>query len=100
MKYLVHVGLVTRERHPGERVDRYRIDGDTWFESFARRDEMLAQWETCIGDGVLSLGADTPAGERLEETRMFMEFMRKESPRLIERWRKHRDRVREERRRK
>jgi predicted transcriptional regulator len=97
MKYLLHVGLVTRERTPGERVDRYHIDADTWFESFARRDEMLASWQVCVRDGVEALGHDTPAGRRLEETRLFFEFLQEETPHIMQRWRKMRDKMRAKR---
>jgi len=35
-----------------------------------------------------AVGADTPAGRRLEETRRFYAFLLDEMPRLMERWRK------------
>jgi predicted transcriptional regulator len=77
VRYLQQVRLVAREREPGERRDNYRVySGDTRSEVITRRDEMLTHWQ------------DTPAGKRLEETRLFYEFMHSELPLLIEKWRK------------
>jgi hypothetical protein len=53
-----------------------------------RRDEMLTHWQEDLREGIEAVGADTPAGKRLEETRLFYEFMHGELPLLIEKWRK------------
>jgi DNA-binding transcriptional regulator GbsR (MarR family) len=88
VRYLTQVGLVAREREPGERRDHYRIHGgDTWYEVTIRRDAMLARWQEDLREGIEAIGADTPAGRRLEETRRFYQFIREEMPRLLEQWR-------------
>lgn len=93
VRYLTQVGLVTREREPGERRDHYRIPGgDTWYEVTVRRDAMLVRWQEDLREGIEATGADTPAGRRLEETRRFYEFIHGEMPRLLERWREIRTR--------
>src|SRR3954451_24165897 len=33
VRYLVQVGLVSREREPGSRRDHYRVDSDVWYQS-------------------------------------------------------------------
>ena len=48
---------------------------------------MLRRWEQAMAEGVEVVGADTPAGRRLEETHEFFAFLRAELPALIERWR-------------
>jgi DNA-binding transcriptional regulator GbsR (MarR family) len=89
VRYLTQVGLVARERDPGERRDHYRIHGgDTWYEVTIRRDAMLLRWQEDLREGIEAIGVDTPAGERLEETRRFYQFIHEEMPRLLERWRK------------
>src|SRR5919107_4125657 len=88
VRYLTQVGLVAREREPGERRDHYRIHGgDTWYEVTIRRDAMLLRWQEDLREGIEAIGADTPAGKRLEETRRFYQFIHEETPRLLERWR-------------
>ncbi len=89
VRYLQQVGLVAREREPGERRDHYRVHGgDTWYEVIIRRDRMLMRWQEDLREGVEVVGADTPAGKRLEETRRFYEFVHEELPALMEKWRK------------
>jgi DNA-binding transcriptional regulator GbsR (MarR family) len=89
MRYLQQTRLVTREREPGERRDHYRVHGgDTWYEVTIRRDEMLMRWQEDLREGIEAVGADTPAGKRLEETRRFYAFVHEEIPRLMEKWRK------------
>src|SRR5215218_1775150 len=91
VRYLTQVGLVAREREPGERRDHYRVHGgDTWYEVTIRRDQMLMRWQEDLREGVEVVGADTPAGKRLEETRRFYEFVHEELPALMEKWRKRR----------
>jgi predicted transcriptional regulator len=89
VRYLQQVRLVARERELGERRDHYRVySGDTRYEVITRRDEMLTHWQEDLREGIEAVGADTPAGKRLEETRLFYEFMHSELPLLIEKWRK------------
>jgi DNA-binding transcriptional regulator GbsR (MarR family) len=89
VRYLQQVRLVAREREPGERRDHYRVySGDTWYEVTIRRDEMLMRWQEDLREGIAAVGAHTPAGKRLEETRRFYEFVHEELPMLLEKWRK------------
>ena len=48
---------------------------------------MLLRWQEDLREGIEAIGADTPAGRRLEETRRFYQFIHEETPRLLERWR-------------
>ncbi|SDP14368.1 MarR family protein [Actinopolyspora xinjiangensis] len=89
VRYLIRVGLLSREREPGRRRDHYRVSDDMWYEAFAQRDSQFLQWEATLREGVATLGPDTSAGARLDETRRFFEFLRAELPRLMEKWRAH-----------
>jgi predicted transcriptional regulator len=90
VRYLVQVSLISRERDPGSRRDRYRVYEDTWYEATLRREHLLARWEESASEGVDVLGADTPAGRRMAESRAFFAFLRREMPVLLERWRQER----------
>lgn len=91
VRYLAQVRLIDREREPGARRDHYRLYDATWYDSVLRREEMLVRWERDLAEGVRSVGADTPAGMRLDETRRFFVFLDEEVPKLLERWRQVRD---------
>jgi DNA-binding transcriptional regulator GbsR (MarR family) len=87
VRYLLQVELISREREPGERRDHYRTSNDTWYEAIARRDAILARSEQDLEEGIKAVGPDTPAGDRLEETRRFYAFLREELARILEDWR-------------
>ncbi|MEU2909471.1 GbsR/MarR family transcriptional regulator [Streptomyces massasporeus] len=93
VRYLAQTHMVSREREPGSRRERYRVHGDQWYEALTNRDAVLKRWEGALREGVTSLGADTPAGRRLSETLAFFEFLDGELVALMERWRVHRDKT-------
>jgi DNA-binding transcriptional regulator GbsR (MarR family) len=90
VRYLTQLRLVRRERDPGERRDHYVISTDTWYEATTRREEMVARWEQDLADGVKAVGPNTPAGDRLDETRRFFEFVRHALEQALEDWRAQR----------
>lgn len=90
VRFLVHLGLVHREREPGARRDHYRVDADSWYESVVRRNEAVTRWTEALADGAEILGRDEPAGRRLEESRAFFQFLQQELDGMMARWRAHR----------
>jgi DNA-binding transcriptional regulator GbsR (MarR family) len=90
VRYLIQVDLITRERDPGSRRDRYRVFDDAWYEATVRRERLLMRWEDNAREGVAALGPATPAGARMVETVAFFEFLRREMAALQERWRQER----------
>ncbi|OZM73313.1 MarR family transcriptional regulator [Amycolatopsis antarctica] len=90
VRYLTQVGLVRRGRAPGERRDHYYIGNDVWYEAVGRRDTIYQRLGDILDEGVEAVGQDSPAGERLTETRDFFLYLAKELPALIERWREER----------
>jgi predicted transcriptional regulator len=97
VRYLIQVGLASREREPGSRRDCYRVHDDIWHEAIARRDQVLARWEGSLREGLEALGSDTPAGGRLAETLEFFEFAQQEMPAMMTRWRMRRTELRDRR---
>ncbi|MET8801283.1 MarR family transcriptional regulator [Streptomyces sp. NPDC004546] len=92
VRYLAQVHLVSREREPGSRRERYRVHSDQWYEALTNREAIIKRWEEALREGVSSLGADTPAGRRLAETLDFFEFVEKDVAQMMERWRVYRER--------
>jgi DNA-binding transcriptional regulator GbsR (MarR family) len=90
VRYLAQVHMVSREREPGSRRERYRVHSDQWYEVLTSREAIIKRWEDALREGVASLGADTPAGARLAETLAFFEFIERDVAGLLERWRIHR----------
>lgn len=90
VRYLSHVGLLSRERQPGSRRDHYVLQDATWYELVALREQLLDRWIANTRAGVDAVGAATPAGDRLAESLAFFEFLRKEIPAMLARWRDER----------
>ncbi|MCD7443536.1 MarR family transcriptional regulator [Streptomyces lincolnensis] len=93
VRYLSQVHMVSREREPGSRRERYRVHGDQWYEALTNREAIIKRWEVALREGVSSLGADTPAGRRMAETLAFFEFIQGEVAEMMERWRTHRQKL-------
>lgn len=93
VRYLAQTHMVSREREPGSRRERYRVHGDQWYEALTNREAVLKRWEAALREGVNSLGGDTPAGRRLAETLAFFEFVEVEVASMMERWRVHREKT-------
>ncbi|MDG4858594.1 MarR family transcriptional regulator [Streptomyces sp. T-3] len=91
IRYLSQVHMVTREREPGSRRDRYRVHASTWYEALTNRDSVLKRWEVTLKEGVDSLGAESEPGRRISETLEFFAFMQQELSGMMERWRTHRE---------
>ncbi|GAA1390389.1 MarR family transcriptional regulator [Kitasatospora putterlickiae] len=86
MRYLTQVGLVSKEREPGSRRDRFRVLDDVWYESLTRRDEVLLRWVRVLREGETTVGPRSRAGERLAESADFFDFMIEELAGMLDRW--------------
>jgi DNA-binding transcriptional regulator GbsR (MarR family) len=95
VRYLSQVGMISREREPGSRRERYRVHADQWYETLTRRDKILVRWEHTLRSGVEAVGEDTAAGQRISETAAFFEFLQHEMTDMLERWREHKEKLRE-----
>ncbi len=94
IRYLSQANLAVREREPGSRRDHYRVVDDVFYEVVSHRDQLFARWVVALQDGIEALGPDSPAGRRLRETVAFFEFLQKELPTMLTRWREQRDELR------
>ena len=92
VRYLLQLGLITRDREPGVRSDHYHVDDDVWQESWMQQTGRLRRWQDGLSEGIELLGAGSAAGRRLEESREFFAFLESEMDGMMERWRKRRRR--------
>ena len=86
VRYLLHVGMIRRERPAGSRRDCYLLEDEDWYALIARRERLLDDWITTTRTGVQALGARTPAGRRLARSAEFFEFMQDELAGMLARW--------------
>ena len=91
VRYLIQVGMLHKARKPGDRVDHYLIGDDLWYEGVGSKDATYRQLADSLERGAHAVGQDTPAGQRLLETRGFFLFLAKELPLLVDRWREQRE---------
>ncbi|MFF1507256.1 GbsR/MarR family transcriptional regulator [Streptomyces sp. NPDC058326] len=90
IRYLSQVSMVSRERDPGTRRERYVLHNELWYETFTRRDQILTRWEKLLREGAETLGPDTAAGARTAETAEFFAFLQREMLGIMDRWAAHR----------
>ena len=86
VRYLIQVGLVSRETEPGSRRHVYVLPDNVWHEVLRVRDGIMMRWADAMRGGADVLGAGTPAGARLAESALYFEFVSKELPALLDRW--------------
>ncbi|GII96195.1 GbsR/MarR family transcriptional regulator [Sinosporangium siamense] len=86
VRYLTQVGMVIRERAPGQRRDHYRIHESAWYGAMGPANEVFRRLEEGAREGVEVFGAGTPIGARLEEIRSFFAYLGAEVPRLLRSW--------------
>jgi DNA-binding transcriptional regulator GbsR (MarR family) len=89
VRYLIGVGMVSREGEPGSRRHHYRVPDHVWDEVVTGRDRLMARWTAVLREGIELVGADTPAGERLADSVQYFEFVSAELPRVLARWQEH-----------
>ncbi|WP_369206988.1 GbsR/MarR family transcriptional regulator [Streptomyces sp. PU-14G] len=86
VRYLSQVGLVSRQRDPGSRRERYLLHHDVWYTSLLSRDNLLNRWQATLTTGADALGGDSPAGRRLRESAEFLQYMQQELEAMLKRW--------------
>jgi DNA-binding transcriptional regulator GbsR (MarR family) len=98
VRYLIGVGMVSREGEPGSRRHHYRIPDDVWDRVVSGRDQVLNRWTAVLREGIELLGPDTPAGARMADSVQYFEFVSAELPRVLARWQEHKAALRQDRR--
>jgi DNA-binding transcriptional regulator GbsR (MarR family) len=91
VRYLLPIGLVTRETQPGSRRYWYRTPRDVWIEVSRLQDQVMSRWSQTLRDGLELIGPDSLASERIRDSIMYFDFVQKELPMVFSRWEEYRD---------
>ena len=86
VRYLTQVRMIRRERERGSRRDVYVVMDDAWHDVLMQRDQIYAPILTALVEARGALGADTRAGERMQLSVEFLEFVTREMDGIAERW--------------
>jgi DNA-binding transcriptional regulator GbsR (MarR family) len=86
VRYLSQVGMVSRQRDPGSRRERYLLHHEVWYTTLLRRDHLISRWTATLSAGAEDLGGDTAPGRRVQESADFLEFMRKKLDTVLKEW--------------
>ncbi|MDT0323372.1 GbsR/MarR family transcriptional regulator [Streptomyces millisiae] len=86
VRYLDQVHLLSREREPGSRRERYRVRHASWYEAMINRDAILRRWIDTMRAGLDVVGPGTAAADRLAEMTDFIEFLDSQLKGMLDRW--------------
>ncbi len=87
VRYLTQTFLIGKERERGTRRDVYVVQADAWHGAILSRDRVMHHMESSMRTGVTAVGGTaTPAGQRLQLSVSFLEFIGEEMQTLGERW--------------
>jgi DNA-binding transcriptional regulator GbsR (MarR family) len=87
IKMLSTVGLIERVPAPASRREHYRLRDDAWPTLMSTQNGMIHAMLRATDDGITAAGDNLLATRRLTAMRDFYEYMFRELPALIERWR-------------
>ncbi|MEU2610230.1 MarR family transcriptional regulator [Micromonospora sp. NPDC007271] len=90
LKSLSTVGLIERVPAPGSRRDHFRVREGAWATLMSSQNTAVAIMRDAAEQGIATAGANSPAARRLVEMRDFYDYLWKELPAVIERWREQR----------
>jgi DNA-binding transcriptional regulator GbsR (MarR family) len=95
VRYLVQVGLLTREREPGARSDHYRVfDSDVWGVITASQLPVIQNYQDAAAEGARVLKAGSAGARRMRETEEYFAFLLAEMELIQQRWRDRRHTLR------
>jgi predicted transcriptional regulator len=86
VRYLAQADMLERRRELGSRRDYYVLKADMWYDMITQREQLVVRWRGVLEDGIVALGADTRAGQRMRETVAFFDYIHEEMPLLMDRW--------------
>ncbi|MBL1073126.1 helix-turn-helix domain-containing protein [Nocardia sp. 2] len=85
--FLEQQGMLTRDRPPGERRERYIVDDGIWLRSTLAARDMNNILSAASHRGATLLGPTTPAGTRLTSTAEFFDLVSEHLGRAMDEWR-------------
>jgi predicted transcriptional regulator len=89
VRYLTQVRMIRRERVRGSRRDVYVVMDDAWHEVLMQKEQIYAPILTALVTARGEVGPGTRAGERLQLSVEFLEFIQGEMDAIAKRWEAH-----------
>ncbi|PKW27300.1 GbsR/MarR family transcriptional regulator [Phycicoccus duodecadis] len=86
VRYLGQVRMIRRERERGSRRDVYVVMDDAWHDVLMQRDQLYAPILTALVEALEVVGASSRAGQRVQLSVEFLEFVQREMGQLAQRW--------------
>ena len=78
MRYLTQLRMIRRERERGSRRDVYVVMDDAWHDMLMQHDQLYAPILAALVDGPCRPRRSTRAGERMQLSVEFLEFVTRE----------------------
>ena len=82
--------MIRRERERGSRRDVYVVMDDAWHDVLMQRDQVYAPIRAALTQARGVLGDDTRAGDRMQLSVEFLEFIQGEMSAMGARWEEYR----------
>lgn len=92
VRYLGQVRMMRRERERGSRRDVYVVMDDAWHDVLMQKDQIYAPILTALVAARAAVGAGSRAGERMQLSVEFLEFIQGEMDSIAARWEAHKAR--------
>ncbi|WP_243709761.1 GbsR/MarR family transcriptional regulator [Micromonospora sp. 15K316] len=90
LKSLTAVGLIERVPAPGSRREHFRFREGAWATLMSEQNQLVKVMREAAEQGISATGEDSAAGRRLAEMRDFYDYLWRELPALIDRWKAQR----------
>jgi DNA-binding transcriptional regulator GbsR (MarR family) len=94
VRYLTQVRMIRRERERerGSRRDVFVVMDDAWHDVLMQKDQIYAPILRALVDAREAVGEGTRAGERMQLSVEFLEFIQRETAGIAQRWDEHKAR--------
>jgi len=86
VRYLTQLRMIRRERERGSRRDVYVVMDDAWHDMLMQPHQLYAPILAALAEARGAVGADTRAGERMQLSMEFLEFVTREMGGIARRW--------------
>jgi DNA-binding transcriptional regulator GbsR (MarR family) len=86
VRYLTQVRMIRRERERGSRRDVFVVMDDAWHDVLMQKDQIYAPILAALVIARREVGEGTRAGERMQLSVEFLEFIQREMDGIARRW--------------
>jgi hypothetical protein len=86
VRFLLQARMIRRERAGGSRRDVYVVQDDAWHDVLVQKDNLYGPLVAALGAAHARVGPSTRAGERMQLSVEFLEFVQREMGAMALRW--------------